>query len=182
MSMGKGGNVKASWKSFIAFLCVLIVCIAWSPAVLAVPAVAETAAGPVLAAEIGPLGSNKTAEQIANDPIVQAAINASWADSNADNATTRHEEGGWIYEDADGNLTVGRWPAGNRSGINATPPMPPVGGQVVGEFHTHPNWHPPDGKDEAGTEWKQGPSDKDKNAKTPGTTGIIKDRSGTTSY
>jgi hypothetical protein len=53
---------------------------------------------------------------------------------------------------------------------------------VVGEFHTHPNWHPPDGKDEAGKEWKQGPSDPDKNAKTPGTTGIVQDRAGTTLY
>jgi hypothetical protein len=76
MSPGKGGNVKASWKSFIALLCVLITCIAWSPAVLAVPAVAQTAIGPIVAAEIGPLGTNKTAEQIANDPTVKAAIGA----------------------------------------------------------------------------------------------------------
>jgi hypothetical protein len=178
MSMGKGGNVKASWKSFIALLCVLIACLAWSPAVLALPAAPEVAIDHAVAAQIGPLATNKTPEQIANDPAVKAAIDAAWADSSADNATTRHEEGGWIYEDADGNLTVQRWPAGNRSGIDAPPPTPPPGGQVVGEFHTHPNWHPPDGKDEAGKEWKQGPSDTDKNAKTPGTTGIVRDRSG----
>jgi hypothetical protein len=65
---------------------------------------------------------------------------------------------------------------------DAGPPAPPPSGQVVGEFHTHPNWHPPDGKDEAGKEWKQGPSDPDKNAKTPGTTGIVQDRAGTTLY
>ena len=100
--------MKASWRSLIALLCVLIACIAWSPAVLAAPAVAETAAGPVLASQISPLASNKTPEQIANDPAVKAAMDAAWADSNADNATTRHEEGGWIYEDADGNITVGR--------------------------------------------------------------------------
>jgi hypothetical protein len=182
MSMGKGGNVKASWKSFIALLCVLIACIAWSPGVLAVPAATQVASDPVLAAEISPLGSNKTAEQIANDPVVKAAIDAAWADSNADNATTRHEEGGWIYEDASGNLTVGPWPSGNRSSIDPCPPTPPPGGQVVGEFHTHPNWHPPDGKDEAGTEWDKGPSDSDKNAKSPGTTGIIRDRAGTALY
>ena len=174
--------MKASWKSFIAFLCVLIVCIAWSPAVLAVPAVVETVADHAIASEISPLGSNKTPEEIANDPEVKDALEKAWADSSADNATTRHEEGGWIYEDMSGNLTVVRWPAGNRSGIDAPPPVPPPGGKVVGEFHTHPNWHPPDGKDEAGTEWKQGPSDTDKNAKTPGTTGIIKDRSGTALY
>ena len=171
--------MKASWKSFIALLCVLIACIAWSPAVLAAPAVAETAAGPVLASQISPLADNKTPEQIANDPVVKAAMGAAWADSSADNATTRHEEGGWIYEDADGNISVQRWPAGNRSSINPSPPTPPQpGGQVVGEFHTHPNWHPPDGKDEAGKEWKQGPSEADKNAKTPGTTGVVQDRSG----
>jgi YD repeat-containing protein len=180
--MRKGGNVKVKMKLFIALLCVLIACIAWSPSVLATSAVGQIAAGPAVAAEISPLGSNKTAEQIANDPVVKAAIDAAWADSNADNTTTRHEEGGWIYEDADGNLSVQRWPAGNRSSIDPCPAMPPPGGQVVGEFHTHPNWHPPDGKDEAGKEWKQGPSEADKNAKTPGTVGIVKDRSSTWLY
>lgn len=170
--------MKASWKSFIALLCVLIACLSWSPAVLAAPTAPEIAADPVVAAEISPLGSNKTPEEIAADPVVKAAIQAAWEDSSADNATTRHEEGGWIYEDASGNLTVDRWPSGNRSSINPNPPTPPPGGKVVGEFHTHPNWHPPDGKDEAGKEWKQGPSEADKNAKTPGTTGIVRDRSG----
>ena len=170
--------MKASWRSFIALLCVLIACLAWSPAVVALPAATGVAADPVVGAQISPLAENKTPEQIANDPAVKAAMEAAWADSSADNATTRHEEGGWIYEDADGNLTVERWPAGNRSSIDPLPPSPPPGGKVVGEFHTHPNWHPPDGKDEAGTKWKQGPSDEDEDAKTPGTTGIIRDRSG----
>jgi YD repeat-containing protein len=146
------------------------------------PAAPEVAADPAIASQISPLASNKTPEEIANNPAVKAAMDAAWADSNADNATTRHEEGGWIYEDADGNLTVQRWPAGNRSSIDASPPAPPPGGQVVGEFHTHPNWHPPDGKDEAGTEWNKGPSDADKNAKGAGTTGIVQDRAGTTLY
>jgi len=174
--------VKAKMKLFIAIFCVLIACLSWSPAVLAAPAVAEIAADPAVAAEISPLASNKTPEEIANDPVVKAAIQAAWEDSSADNATTRHEEGGWIYEDASGNLTVQRWPSGNRSSIEAPPPTPPPGGQVVGEFHTHPNWHPPDGKDEDGNKWVQGPSDTDKNAKTPGTVGIVQDRSGTTLY
>lgn len=174
--------MKASWKSLIASLCVLIACIAWSPAVVALPAGTAADADPAFAAQISPLASNKTPEEIANNPVVKAAMDAAWADSNADNATTRHEEGGWIYEDADGNLTVQRWPSGNRSSIDAPPPTPPPGGQVVGEFHTHPNWHPPDGKDEAGKEWKQGPSEADKNAKGAGTTGIVKDRAGTTLY
>jgi YD repeat-containing protein len=146
--------------------------------VVALPAATAVDSDLALAAQISPLASNKTPEEIANNPAVKDAMGAAWADSSADNATTRHEEGGWIYEDADGNLTVQRWPAGNRSSIDAPPPTPPPGGHVVGEFHTHPNWHPPDGKDEAGKEWKKGPSDEDKGAKLPGTTGIVTDRSG----
>jgi len=174
--------VKLRMKLFIAIFCVLLACLSWSPAVLALPAATEVAADPAIAAQISPLATNKTPEEIANDPVVKAAIQAAWEDSSADNATTRHEEGGWIYEDADGNLSVQRWPSGNRSSIDAPPPTPPAGSQVVGEFHTHPNWQPPDGKDEDGKTWKQGPSDSDKNAKTPGTVGIIKDRSGTQTY
>jgi hypothetical protein len=160
MSMGKGGNVKASWKSLIALLCVLIACIAWSPGVLAAPAVGQMAADPAVAAEIKPLADNKTIQQAAADPTVKAALEDAWAASQAGNKTTRHEEGGWILEDMAGNLTVVPWASGNRDGITpgATPPPPP-GGRVVGHYHTHPN--PP--TDEDGNQWEQGPSEADKN-------------------
>lgn len=161
--------MKAKMKLFIALLCVLIACIAWSPGVLAAPAVAETAADPVLTSEISPLNGNRTIQQIAADPKVAPEIEAAWAASNADNATTRHEEGGWIYEDMSGNLSVHRWPSGERDSITPDPPTPPEGGRLVGEFHTHPN--PP--VDENNKKWEQGPSETDKNTKPPGTTGSI---------
>lgn len=171
--------MKTKMKLFIALVCVLLACLFWSPAVLAVPAVTEVAADPAVASEIGPLlASNKTPEEIANDPVVKAAIEAAWADSNAGNATHRHEEGGWIYEDASGNLTVDPWPSGNRSSITPGPPAPPEGSKVVGEFHTHPN--PP--VDEDGTKWEQGPSEGDKNAKDPEHVGIVRNAAGTVLY
>jgi hypothetical protein len=158
--MGKGGNVKAKVKLFIALVCVLIACIAWSPAVLAAPAVGQMAADLAVAAEIKPLAGNKTIQEAADDPVVRAALQDAWAASHADNKTTRHEEGGWILEDMSGNLTVVPWVSGNRDGITPGPtPPPPPGGRVVGHYHTHPN--PP--TDENGDHWNQGPSEADKN-------------------
>lgn len=153
--------MKASWKSLIALLCVLIACIAWSPAVLAAPAVGQMAAGPAVAAEIGPLSTNRTIQEIANDPKVKEALEKAWHDSCADNATTRHEEGGWILEGPGSNITIIPWASGNRSGINPgpTPPPPSPDGRVVGHYHTHPN--PP--TDENGDQWEQGPSNADGN-------------------
>lgn len=152
--------MKAKMKLFIALLCVLIACIAWSPGVLAAPAAAEIAADPAVVADIGPLSTNRTIQEIANDPTVKAALEDAWAASQADNATNRHEEGGWILEQPDGNITIMHWASGNRSGITPgpTPPAPP-GGRVVGHYHTHPN--PP--TDENGDQWEQGPSQADGN-------------------
>jgi hypothetical protein len=158
--MGKGGNVKAKMRLFIAIFCVLIACLSWSPAVLAAPVVAEMAADPAIVAEIGPLSTNRTIQEIANDPIVKDALKAAWEDSQAGNKTTRHEEGGWILEGPGSNITIIRWGSGNRSEISPGPtPPPPPDGRVVGHFHTHPN--PP--TDEDGTQWEQGPSAADNN-------------------
>jgi len=172
--------VKAKMKLFIALLCVLIVCIAWSPAVLAVPAVAEVAADPAVVAEIGPLANNKTIQDAAKDPVVKAALEDAWAASHAGNKTTRHEEGGWIVENATGNLTVIPWPSGNRSGIDPGPtPPPPPGGRVVGHYHTHPN--PP--TDENGDQGKQEPSKADGNfANNRNLPGIVVNGSGNQFY
>lgn len=152
--------MKAKVKLFIALLCVLIACIAWSPGVLAAPVVAQIAADPAVVAEISPLSTNRTIQEIANSTVVKAALEDAWAASNAGNKTTRHEEGGWILEGPGGNITIMPWVSGNRDGINPGPtPPPPPGGRVVGHFHTHPN--PP--TDEDGNQWKQEPSEADKN-------------------
>lgn len=169
--------MKAKGKLFIALLSVLIACFAWSPAVLAAPAVAEIAADPVVATEINPLADNLTIQQIAADPVVAEAINNAWADSQAGNKTTRHEEGGWILQDIEsGNLTVQPWPHGDRDSIDPGSPPEIPGKKVVGHYHTHPN--PP--TDEEGTEWGQGPSDSDENfANHHNLPGIVRNAGGT---
>ena len=170
--------MKARMRFSVAIFCVLIACLAWTPGVLATPAVAEIAADPAVAAEIAPLNGNRTIQQIAADPVVAGAIEAAWADSNAGNYTTRHEEGGWIIEDIEsGNLTVIRWPSGERDSISPGPtPNPGPGKRVVGHFHTHPN--PP--VDEAGTKWEQGPSTADNNfANNRGLPGVVRNGAGT---
>lgn len=150
--------MKAHQKLLIALLCVLIACVAWSPTVLA---------------DDPPL---PTAAQMAADPVVSAAIEQAWTDSQAGDKDNRHEEGGWIIQDTvTGNLSVQRWPAGNRSGINpGAPPQIPCT-KVVGHFHTHPN----PATDENGTKWEQGPSDADDNfAGHYGLPGIIRNGAG----
>ena len=63
-----------------------------------------------------------------------------WVDSQADDPTQRHEEGGWIYMDlANETLTIYRAPSGARSSIDLNQPPPVAGAVVVGKFHTHPN-------------------------------------------
>lgn len=172
--------MKASGKFFIALLCVLIACVAWSPGVLAASAVADTASAPAILAKISPLSTNRTIQEIANDTVVKNALAAAWADSNAGNKTTRHEEGGWILEDASGNITTQPWTSGNRDGIHPGPtPTPPPGGRVVGHYHTHPN--PP--TDEDGNQWEQGPSESDKNfANNRNLPGIVVNAAGNQFY
>jgi len=172
--------MKAGWKSLITLLSVIIVCFALSPAAIAAPVDQDIGLHLACATEIVPLqGGNRTIQEIAQDPTVSAAIEAAWADSQAGNYTTRHEEGGWIYECMEGELIVyeiERWPAGNRSSIKPSPPNPPAGCRLVGHFHTHPN--PP--VDEAGTKWEQGASESDKNyANKIGVPGIIRNVAGT---
>lgn len=172
--------MKAKVKLFIALLCVLIACIAWSPGVLAASAVVEVAADPAVAAEIGPLSTNRTIEEIAADPAVKAALEDAWHASEAGNYTNRHEEGGWILEGPGANITIVPWPAGNRSGISPGPtPPPPPDGRVVGHYHTHPN--PP--VDENGDGWEQGSSNSDENfANNRNLPGIIVNGAGTQFY
>jgi len=175
--MGKGGNVKTKGKLLIALLCALIACFAWSPAVLAVPTTAEIAADPVVAAEIKPLAGNLTIQEIAADPVVAEAINNAWADSNAGNATHRHEEGGWILQDIEsGNLSVQSWPHGDHDSIDPGSPPEIPGKKVVGHYHTHPN--PP--TDENGDQWEQGPSESDENfANHHNLPGVVRNAGGT---
>lgn len=144
-------------------LCVLLACLAWSP---------------VVVADDPPLAP--TAAEMAADPVVSAAIEQAWIDSQAGDKDNRHEEGGWIVQNTEtGELSVVRWPAGTRDEITPSPlPQIPCH-RVVGEFHTHPN--PP--VDEEGTEWEQGPSESDMRAAADqGLPAIVRNGAGTVTY
>src|SRR5438552_6116676 len=81
-----------------------------------------------------------SASELLNDPVVQAALEAAWLDSKADDLSQRHEEGGWMYLDLiTGQLTIERASVGNRAGIDLDHPPLLQGSVVVGVFHTHPN-------------------------------------------
>lgn len=66
-----------------------------------------------------------------------------------------HEEGGFVVRDADGSLSVVRWPRGMQDTIRV-PPHPDCtinGLEIVASFHTHPN---------AGGDYLQEPSETDR--------------------
>ncbi len=75
------------------------------------------------------------------DPAIRAAIRQAWEDS-LPNSPQRHEEGGYIVQNADRSLEVLRWPRGDYN--SSDPPLLDsnncfLGKQVVAAFHTHPN-------------------------------------------
>jgi hypothetical protein len=95
------------------------------------------------------------------DPAITAEIKRAWDDSQADDSTVRHEEGGYIVLNSDLSYGIERWPRGGQGRIS--PPPLEVnnrynGKPVVATFHTHPN--PP--LDESRQEWEQGPSESDR--------------------
>src|SRR5436190_5668920 len=89
-----------------------------------------------------------SAQQLLADPIVELAMDQAWNASQPDDATARHEEGGWIYMDlVTGQLTTRQASAGTRAKLILAYPPLVVGSIVVGTFHTHPNptaegWNP----------------------------------------
>ena len=93
---------------------------------------------------------------ILNDPGVKRALAGAWQDSSP-GLRGGHEEGGFVVADADGQLTVVRWPQGEQSNIRvpAHPGCRFGGGEVVATFHTHPD---------TGPEYLQEPSETDKRA------------------
>jgi hypothetical protein len=98
-----------------------------------------------------------TASELLALPDVIQALNEAWADSQVNDRSNRHEEGGWIYLDlTTGALVVRRTLAGTRSSLSlANPPVLP-NHVIVGTFHTHPN--------PASEGWTTGPSSQDQSA------------------
>src|SRR5206468_11773438 len=81
-----------------------------------------------------------TANELVANPLVVQALNDAWLQSQPDDPETRHEEGGWIYQ----NLTTGeisalRAPRGGQASVDLSHPPHVPGTVVVGKFHTHPN-------------------------------------------
>ena len=93
---------------------------------------------------------------VLNEPEVRVALWQAWQDSQP-GVIGGHEEGGFILQDPDGNLSVVRWPQGSQNAIT----LPPYTNCKIGErdivatFHTHPN---------TGPDHLQEPSETDKRA------------------
>src|SRR5262249_38815620 len=83
-----------------------------------------------------------------DDPVVQAAMDHAWIDSETSDPARRQKEGGWIYMDtSSGMLGIRRAPSGVGDSIDLGAPPEIVGSFVVGTFHAHPNpvsegWEP----------------------------------------
>jgi hypothetical protein len=103
-----------------------------------------------------PIQPPTAAELLANTDV-NDALDEAWADSQVDDSTNRHEEGGWIYVDlSTGVIQMRRAPSGTRSRLSlANPPLLP-NHAIVGTFHTHPN--------PASEGWTTGPSTQDEHA------------------
>lgn len=81
-----------------------------------------------------------SADELQRHPIVVAALEAAWADSQTDSAAHRHEEDGWIYQHrVTGELSIRRAMAGAQASIDLNVPPLVEDALIVGKFHTHPN-------------------------------------------
>lgn len=109
-----------------------------------------------------------TGAELEANATVRAALEAAWTDSQAGDATNRHEEGGWIYMDTTtGAITTRRTAGGARAGISLNAPPVVAGSVVVGNFHTHPN--------PTAEGWEPGPSPADTRLETArGVPGVIR--------
>jgi len=93
---------------------------------------------------------------ILTNSVVLAELKRAWQESQP-GVSGGHEEGGFILQDAAGNISVDRWPKGAQDTI-ILPPRPNcrIGGKdIVGSLHTHPN---------TGSDYLQEPSETDKRA------------------
>jgi hypothetical protein len=98
-----------------------------------------------------------TASELLAHPDVVQALAEAWADSQINDATNRHEEGGWIYLDLlTGAILTRRAPKGTRSRLSLADPPQLPNHVIVGTFHTHPN--------PTAEGWESGPSKQDEKA------------------
>ena len=89
-----------------------------------------------------------TVSELVANPVVRAALDAAWIDSQPADPITRHEEGGWVYCDpATRTIEIRRAPGGDQAFLDLDDPPELPGYFVVATFHTHPNpsaegWNP----------------------------------------
>ncbi len=95
-----------------------------------------------------------SAAELEANPVVLAALAAAWVDSLPNDATQRHEEGGWIYQNlTTDEIEIRRAVRGRQTAINLVTPIELDGFVVIGKFHTHPN--------PTAEGWDPGPSSQD---------------------
>jgi hypothetical protein len=93
---------------------------------------------------------------ILSNPVVRLSLQLAWQDS-VTGTSGGHEEGGFVVQDASGQLSIVRWPKGEQNSI-LLPPHPNCRIEnkvIVASFHTHPN---------TGEDYLQEPSETDKRA------------------
>ena len=78
------------------------------------------------------------ATELQANPVVQAAFAAAWADSLVDDPALRHEEGGFIYANANGDVVIRRTLPGGRRFVDLSSPPTVSGYFLVATYHTHP--------------------------------------------
>jgi hypothetical protein len=80
-------------------------------------------------------------EAIAKDPVVTAAINKAWTNSNPNTAGKKQETGFWVVkDDKTGKLSIVQFPSnGTRDSLTPGAPPSSPGKTTVAFFHTHPN-------------------------------------------
>ncbi|WP_439624970.1 hypothetical protein [Gemmata sp.] len=79
-----------------------------------------------------------TAAELQEHPVVQAAFATAWADSLVDQPGMRHEEGGFIYANLGGEVTVRRASPGGCLFLDLSAPPDVAGYFLVATYHTHP--------------------------------------------
>jgi hypothetical protein len=112
-------------------------------------------------------------ETIAKDPVVTAAINRAWTNSNPNTAGKKQETGFWVVrDDKTGKLSIVQFPSnGTRDSLTPGPVPSSPGKTVVAFFHTHPNT--------VKEGYVNGPSPADQNFATAnGIPGIIRSHAG----
>ena len=81
-----------------------------------------------------------SASELQNDPTVQTAFAAAWADTFPDDEKLRHEEGGFIYFDTtNGEIAFRRAPPGFMEHLDISKPPAVLNSYLIGVYHTHPN-------------------------------------------